>query len=372
MKKRILLVDDEQITCYSLSLKLSKQGYEVVSESRAGKAMQRLKNEEFDLIILDVVIPDMNGIETFEQIKNINPDMPVIMLSGKASTEKAVQLMKMGAYDYITKPVGQAKEVGLRVERALEKNQLIIQNRGLVQELKLANMELELDKNLLEEKTQHLQRALEGTVDTLASMVEMKDLYTAGHQCRVANLACAIAREMRFPGEEVEAIHTAGVIHDIGKVCIPAEILSKPSKLNEAEMSLVKRHPGVAYNILKEVEFSWPIAKMVYQHHERMDGSGYPNALSLKDICAGARILAVADVVEAMTSHRPYRPALGIDKALEEISRNKGILYDPDVVDACLRLFTEKGFKFDYEAADIMSLERKRKKTSFSFALVHS
>ncbi len=162
MKRRILLIDDEQISCYSLSLKLSKQGYEVVSESRAGKAMQRLKNEEFDLIILDMVIPDMNGIKTFEQIKNINPDMPVIMLSGKASTEKVVELMKMGAYDYITKPVGQAKEVGLRVERALEKNQLIIQNRGLVQELKQANIELEVDKKLLEEKTRHLQRALEG------------------------------------------------------------------------------------------------------------------------------------------------------------------------------------------------------------------
>lgn len=163
MKKRILLADDEQITRYSLSLKLNKQGYEVVSESTGKKAIERVKNEEFSLIILDMVMPDVDGTETFEQIRKINPDVPVIMLSGKASTEKAVEVMKMGAYDYITKPVGHAKEVGLRVERALEKNQLIIQNRELVQQVKQANMELESDKKLLEKKTRRLQRALEWT-----------------------------------------------------------------------------------------------------------------------------------------------------------------------------------------------------------------
>ena len=141
MKNRILLVDDEQISRYSLSLKLNKQGYEVVSESTGEKAMKRLKNGEFDLCILDMVMPDMDGMETFEQIKKINPDVPVIMLSGKSSTEKAVEVMKMGAYDYITKPVGQAKEVSLCVERAIEKNRLITQNRRLLEQLKQANKE---------------------------------------------------------------------------------------------------------------------------------------------------------------------------------------------------------------------------------------
>ncbi len=366
MKKRILLADDEQITRYSLSLKLNKQGYEVVSESSGEKAIERLKNEEFNLIILDVIMPDMDGMKTFEQIRKINPDVPVIMLSGKASTEKAVYLMKMGAYDYITKPVEQAKEVSLRVERAIEKNQLIIQNRGLLERLKQANMELEADKKLLGEKSKRLQRALEGTVNSLASMVEMKDLYTADHQLRVASLACVIADEMGLPEEEIEAIRTAAVIHDIGKVSVPAEILSKPCKLSEEEMNLVRRHPGVAYNILKRIEFPWPVAEIVFQHHERIDGSGYPRGFLLKEICRGARILGVADVVEAMTSHRPYRAALGLDKALEEISWNKGILYDPEVVDACLRLFTKKRFKFDHEVEDITRGEKRR--PSFAFA----
>ena len=349
MKKRILLVDDEQITRYSLSLKLNKQGYEVVSESTGEKAMERLKNEEFSLIILDVIMPDTDGMKIFDQIKKINPDVPVIMLSGKASTENAVEFMKIGAYDYITKPVGEAKEVSLRVERALEKNQLTIQNRELVQQLKQANIELEVDKRLLEEGTRHLERALEQTVNSLASMVEMKDLYTAGHQCQVATLACAIAKEMNLPDEEIEVIRVAGGIHDIGKISVPTELLSKPCELSGEEMNLVKRHPGVAYDILRRIEFPWPVAEIVFQHHERMNGSGYPRGLLAEDICLVARILAVADVVEAISSHRPYRPALGIDKALEEILQYKGILYDSNVVEACSKLFRDKPFRFKPE-----------------------
>ena len=162
-----------------------------------------------------------------------------------------------------------------------------------------------------------LQKAIERTINIVMAIVEARDPYTAGHQQRVAKLACAIAQEMGFSEERVEKIRMAALIHDVGKIHIPAEILSKPGRLTETEFSLVKAHPQVAYDILKTVEFPWPVCRAVLQHHERLNGSGYPQGLSGKDILLGARILAVADVVEAMSSHRPYRPSLGIDKALE-------------------------------------------------------
>jgi len=192
-----------------------------------------------------------------------------------------------------------------------------------------------------------LQRTLEGTVNALASTVEKRDLYTADHQRRVTQLACAIAKEMGLSEEKIEGIRVAGILHDIGKVHVAAEILNKPIKLSEIEMVLVKTHAQVGYDILKTVEFSLPVAQTVLQHHERLDGSGYPQGLSGDEILVEAKILAVADVVEAMSSHRPYRPAYSINTALEEISENRGILYAPEVVDACLIIFKERGFEFE-------------------------
>jgi putative nucleotidyltransferase with HDIG domain len=179
----------------------------------------------------------------------------------------------------------------------------------------------------------------------MVSAVETRDPYTAGHQVRSADLARAIATEMGLPQDKIDGIRMAGSIHDIGKLSIPAEILSNPTKLPELEFSLIKEHAKKGYEMLKDVESPWPLAEIVRQHHERMDGSGYPRNLKGDEICMEARILAVADVVEAMASHRPYRPGLGIDAALNEIEKNKGIFYDDAVADACLRLFREKGFQ---------------------------
>lgn len=209
-------------------------------------------------------------------------------------------------------------------------------------------------KQAEEERRQSAEKiliALEATIESIARTTEIRDPYTAGHQKRVAQLAFAIAVEMSLPPDKAEAIRIAAVIHDIGKMYVPAEILAKPGKLSENEFGLIKIHPQAGYDILKNIEFPWPIARIVIQHHEKMNGSGYPSGLSGEAIIMEARILVVADVVEAMASDRPYRPALGIDKALEEISREKGTLYDADAVDACVRLFTEKGFKFEERAA---------------------
>jgi PAS domain S-box-containing protein/putative nucleotidyltransferase with HDIG domain len=192
-----------------------------------------------------------------------------------------------------------------------------------------------------------LKQSLDSTISALASALELRDPYTAGHQQRVTDLACAIAEEMGLPEEQIDGIRMAGLIHDIGKINIPAEILNKPGQLTEIEYSLFKNHPQVGHDVLQNVEFPWPVAQIVLQHHERMDGSGYPQALSGDEIMLEARILAVADIVEAIASHRPYRPARGAGDALEEILHNKGTLYDSEVVDACLRVFYEKGFTFE-------------------------
>ena len=198
----------------------------------------------------------------------------------------------------------------------------------------------------LKQSLKRLRQAMEGAVHAIALIVESRDPYTAGHQRRVTDLACAIAREMGLPESQTDGIRMAAAIHDIGKIYVPAEILSKPGHLAEIESSIIKTHSQVGYNIVKELEFPYPIAEAVLQHHERMDGFGYPAGLSGEEILLEARILGVADVVEAMASHRPYRPARGIEKALVEIAKNKVVLYDPEVVDACLKLFKEKKYKF--------------------------
>ncbi len=191
----------------------------------------------------------------------------------------------------------------------------------------------------------NLRRAMRGTLEALTLAVETKDPYTSGHQRRVADLARTIAMEMGLPDADLDGIRMAAFLHDIGKISLPAEILSKASRLSEVEFSLIKTHPQNGYDILKEIEFPWPVARMVWQHHERLDGSGYPLGLSGEDILLEARIIAVADVVEAMASDRSYRPMPGLEKALEEIGAQRGILYDPAVVDACLRIFREKDFR---------------------------
>jgi PAS domain S-box-containing protein len=199
----------------------------------------------------------------------------------------------------------------------------------------------------LKETLESLRMAISTTIQVMVSAVEVRDPYTAGHQVRSADLAHAIATDMGLPQEKINGIRMAGSIHDIGKLSIPAEILSKPTKLTEIEFSLIKEHSRRGYEMLKDVESPWPLAEIVLQHHERMDGSGYPRNLKGEEILIEARIISVADVVEAMASHRPYRPARGIDVALEEIENNKGTLYDADAVDTCLRLFREKDYQLE-------------------------
>lgn len=215
--------------------------------------------------------------------------------------------------------------------------------QGIIRDITAAKRHQEEIQHSMEK----LRKAMKGTIQVISSTVECKDPYTAGHQRRVADLARAIATMMNLCKDQIDAIRIAGIIHDLGKISIPAEILSKPGRLSEPEFNIIKSHPVVGFEILKTIDFPWPIANIVYQHHERLNGSGYPQGLKGEEILLESRILAVADVVEAMASHRPYRPMLGLDKALEEITQNKGVLYDPVAADMCVRLLKEEGFSFD-------------------------
>lgn len=227
-----------------------------------------------------------------------------------------------------------------QVQRSFDKEKFILLAIEDVTERKLAEEKLAktLDK---------LRKSLIGTIQALSLMVESKDPYTTGHQKRVSNLARNIAQQMGLPNDTVENIRLAGTIHDIGKISVPIEILVKPGKLSDIEFNLIKTHSKKGYEILKDSGLNFPIAETVLQHHERLNGSGYPYGLKGEEILLEARILAVADVIEAISSYRPYRPAVGIDAALEEIEKNKGILYDDKVVEVCVRLFREKGFVFE-------------------------
>jgi putative nucleotidyltransferase with HDIG domain len=211
--------------------------------------------------------------------------------------------------------------------------------------IELGEQRKKAEENLVK-SYESLKKTLNDAINTMVKIVEIRDPYTAGHQHRVADLATAIAGEMKLEDIRIDQIRTAAVIHDIGKIHIPSDILSKPGRLSDIEFSLIKTHAQNGYDIVNGMNFPGIVAQAVLQHHERLDGSGYPNQLKGKDTLLEAKILAVADVIEAMASHRPYRPALGIDKALDEISKNKGRLYDPDVVDACLELFGVRKFEF--------------------------
>ncbi|MBN2739196.1 MAG: substrate-binding domain-containing protein [Spirochaetales bacterium] len=218
----------------------------------------------------------------------------------------------------------------------------------LFQKVEDQTSSLEAQKKSLSENLSNLRRVMSGFIQTMTLTVEMRDPYTAGHQRRVSDLARAIAYKMGLDKEKIEGIRVAGLVHDLGKIYVPAEILNKPGKLKDLEFNLIKIHPQVAYDILKPIDFPWPIADIVLQHHEKLNGQGYPQGLKGDEICIEARVLSVADVVEAMASHRPYRESLGIDFALEEIEKNKGIVFDEKAVDICLDLFRNKEFEFKY------------------------
>ena len=336
--EHVLIVDDEEQIRRFMNRILTRQGYTCVPAADAAEAKQCLDDSAFELVLCDVNMPGESGVELARYIRSRFEDTAVIMVTGVDDPEVAESATEAGAYGYIIKPLS-VNEIIINVRNALRRRTLEISNRNYSRNLEL----------MVEERTASLRKALEGIIHAMSRTIESRDPYTSGHQRRVGLLAAAVAEKMSFPYEQVEGIQLAGLIHDLGKIAVPTEILTKPTRLNEYEFEIIKTHPQVGYDILKEIDFPWPIAEIVLQHHEKINGSGYPQGLSGDEILPESRIICVADVVEAMASHRPYRPAVGLDKALEEIAANAGTLYDLDAAQACLTLFREKEFSFNQE-----------------------
>ena len=350
-EKRILIVDDDSNTRKSLSVILKKQGYTVVTARSGAEAIEAASDGLCNVALLDIRLPDMEGLELIPVLKRLNPDTSAIMISGYASLENALQALNSGASGYLTKPYAVA-DVVTKVREVLERQELVVENRRLYEAARRELAERRRAEEQLQTSFSKLRAAMEGIIQAMTATAEMRDPYTAGHQRRVTQLACAIAEEMSLDGEQIEGLRVAGLVHDIGKMYVPAEILSRPGTLTALEFGLIQSHPQIGYDILRTIEFPWPVAEIILQHHERIDGSGYPQGFTGDEMLAEAKILSVADVVESMSSHRPYRPARGIEKALDEISQYRGTLYASDVVDACVRVFREREFTFDTRDAE--------------------
>lgn len=336
--KPLILIVDDNPTNIDLLVDALKEDYRLGISKTGLKAIEFAETYQPDIILLDIMMPEINGYDVCVRLKkNLSTkDIPIVFITAMAAPEQKVRGFEVGGVDYITKPFS-AQEVLARVK-------MHISLKNMTESLNAQNVMLERQ---VKEKTAALQEMLNATIKAMALAVEIRDPYTAGHQERVSHLACAIAKKMALTSAQINAIRFSGILHDVGKIRIPAAIINRPGKLLAIEREIIKIHPQIGYDLLKHIPFPWPIAQIVLQHHEKLDGSGYPNGLTEKEILLEAKILTVADVTEAESSHRPYRPTRGIETALEEIKKNRGRLYLPDAVDACVALFEKDNFEFE-------------------------
>ena len=375
---RILVVDDESaiLDLYQKILNPTRPQpflpkFEITCCRQGDDAVDSVKrsmkkNAPYAVAFLDLNMPPgPDGQWAAEQIHRLDPFINIVVVTGYRTSHSGEAVNRANISDkllYLQKPfhpqeiIQFATALGAkwRAERELmalhSGLEALVEKRTaeLVQSNKQLKIEIDNRRRMqleLQDSFENLKKVMNSTVQAITTTVEKRDPYTSGHQQRVADLSRVIAQEIHLPESEIEGIYIAAAIHDIGKISLPAEILSKPVQLSDIEVSLIQSHSQTGYDILKGIEFPWPIAEIVLQHHERQDGSGYPRGLAGGDILLAARIIGVADVVETMASHRPYRPSKGIDKALAEIAQNRGVLYDPLVVDACLTIFNNNNFQ---------------------------
>ncbi|MEE8414529.1 MAG: HD domain-containing phosphohydrolase [Dehalococcoidales bacterium] len=323
---RILIVDDEKTIRRLLHQKLSGEGYQCQEAGGAEQVLDKLKHHAVDLVILDIKMPGKSGAELLPEIKASYPDTAVIMATATIDTNVAIQCMKQGAYDYITKPF-KLDEVAINVGKALEKRRLELENKEYQQHLE--------DKVL--EQTKKIRASFLSSVTALAYALEAKDKYTSGHSQRVADISASIAKEMGLPQKDIDKIKLAGLVHDIGKIGVKESVLNKPGRLTDEEFQHVQSHPEIGEHILAPIASDDIILRLVRHHHERYDGTGYPDQIKGDQIPLGVRILSLTDAYEAMTSTRPYRQAMSDKAASAEIECGKGTQFDPEVADAFLR-----------------------------------
>lgn len=353
---RILIADDDPAGRYLLVSTLTSAGYETYTAEDGAQALAVARGEAPDLIITDILMPQMDGYQLCREWE-ADPSLahiPFIFYTANYADEEDERFaLSLGADRFLRKPLEPGAllaEVKTLLENhrpsgVLPKPTKPADEARVLREYN-ARLVSKLERQLeeVQQANDQLVEMMNGTVRAVAKLTEARDPYTSGHQERVADLAAAIARRMGHDHLYCEGIRTAGLVHDIGKIAVPAEILAMPRRLTAEEFALIRVHPGVGHDVLSGIRFPWPVAEWVLQHHERIDGSGYPAGLEGDEIDVGARILAVADVVEAMSSHRPYKTGAGIDAALEEIEQNAGRFYDIGVAAACIALFREDAY----------------------------
>ncbi len=331
MNRKILLVDDEPLLLEAIN-RLLRKSCEIYTAQSGELALDMLFQEgPFAVIISDYKMPGMDGIELLSRVQKIFPNVMRIMLTGQSDMQTAIDAINLGAvFRFLTKPCSN-EQIQTVIEEAIEQYSFIQKNRHESEEVILRHGQ---------------KRMFQNSVDAISLMLSRRDPYTAQHQIRVAALVASLCERLGVTGEVAERAFIAARVHDIGKFFIPSDILTRPGKISDVEFMLIKTHSRNGFEILTMLDFYQPIAEIVYQHHERIDGTGYPRGLHDEEIMLEARILAVADVVEAMYSHRPYRPARGSFEALNEIRENSGTLYDSMVVEACLDIFDARLFEF--------------------------
>jgi len=331
MKIRILLLEDNINDEELIERVLNKDGIEFEAKRIENRKdfIAALSDHGLDIILSDINLPSFSGFEALEIARKDFPDIPFIFVSGMVGEDLAIRMFKQGASDCINK--NHLASLPNAVRRALDEANQRRQRREAV--------------SALADSYRKTHDILIASIKAMATAMEFRDPYTAGHQRRVADLAVAIAKKMERSEHQTEGVYLSSIAHDIGKIYVPAEILMRPTALTKVEYQMIQVHSKAGYEILKDIDFPWPIAEAVYQHHERLDGSGYPRGLKGDEIIIEAKIIAVADVVEAMASHRPYRAALGVEKAMDEIRKESGKSFDPNVVDICTSLFSQ-GFVF--------------------------
>ncbi|ETR71368.1 MAG: two-component system response regulator [Candidatus Magnetoglobus multicellularis str. Araruama] len=312
-KPLLMIIDDNQLNIETLTDYLEPD-YAIHGALTGPDALSSAPEIKPDLILLDIMMPFMDGFEICRKLKNdpVTSGIPIIFITGKGDEADIAQGFELGAVDYITKPF-HMPEIHMRINHHLN---ICHANENIKQ----TNIQLERQ---VEKKNADIKQMLCAAISAMSQMFENNDPSTAGHQQRVAKLASDIAREMHLSDDQIEAIRIAGLLHDIGKIRIPDTILSRPGPLLPSEYELIRIHPQVGYDLVKHIPFPWPVAEFILQHHEKLNGSGYPYGLKRDDIHLESKIICVADVAEAMTSHRPYRPALGIDIAEGELLKTK-------------------------------------------------
>jgi putative nucleotidyltransferase with HDIG domain len=344
-KGRVLVVDDEAPIREIITRKLSADGYEMNDASDADRALAELARQDYDCVLSDIHMPGMDGVELLRRIRVTDQDIAVILITGAPDMEAALEAMRLGAYDHLSKPLN-LSELSLTVERAIEKKCLVEENRAYQRDLE--SMVRERTQQLAEANDE-LRRLFMSSIKALAQALEAKDEYTQGHSARVAEIGVQIARYVSLPDREIQNIWVAGLLHDIGKIGVRENVLNKPGKLDADEWESVQQHPVVAARILGPIEELSDVIEIVMHHHERFDGSGYPEGLRGSEIPLGARILTVADAYDALTSKRPYRDALPAGEAVSILEEAAGTQFDPVIV---------RAFVTSYRSAGSMDLPR--------------